>query len=589
MRCWTGWGWLGLLLLTLGCGPTPRVAHVDPDSNALSADEEAAEYRAAARAAYARGVFLAAKGDVAGSLREHAQSVRLAPQEADLRLAYAERLVEAGRPQDAATFLDTAARRFGGSPGEDLLLARLDLMTGRADEAATVIERVLVADSTRAEAWELRGRAALETGQLDAAATWLARAAALGASGPELDEARAQCARKQGDTAQAIEYLQRVIDADPSRVPARRSLAALLRETGRVEESQAVLRAALDVAPQDPDAIEAALESYVEARDLEGAARLLEPYHARDELGPRLEYLYGRVLLQLDRWAAADSVLRPLAGLEGVQGIEPLLGDIAARAGKPAEAREHYRRAMQQQPDDCTPAASLALLLMQEERRLKDPKGAAAESLRAEFTAVAAAAERSVGADDYRCHLLLGLAYGAARRYADAVPHLETTHRLDPDDADGLFNLAMAYQETGEFDRALELARTLLAREPDNPAAQNFVGYALAERGRDLGEAEGLIRKALAKEPKNGAFMDSLGWVLYQQGKYPAAVTALERAVRLTEPGDALILEHLGDAYVRAGRLDAARRVYRRSHDLDPSRPALGEKLADVEARLRQR
>lgn len=587
MRGWIGWGCLALWCC-VGCGPAPRVVHVDPDSNTLSADEEASEYRAAARAAYARGVFLAAQGDLLGSLREHAMSIRLAPHEADLRLAYAERLTEAGRAEDAATFLDNAARRFGGSSGEDLLLGRLHVLAGRPDEATVAIDRVLAADSTRAEAWELRGRAALAGEHLDAARAALDRAAALGASGPDLDEARAECARKQGDTPRAIECLQRVLEADPGRAASRRALAALLRETGRPAEAQALLRDALTLTPGDPDAIEAALESYIEARDLEGAAQLLQPYHARDALGPRLDYLYGRVLLQLDRWAEADSVLRPLAALEGVRGIEPLLGDIAARAGKPVEARRHYRRAMEQQPDDCTPAASLALLLVQEDRRSKEPRGAAADSLRQEFNAALAVAEKSIGPDDYRCHLLLGLAYSAARRFDAALPHLETTYRLDPEDPESLFNLAMAHQEMGEYDRALELARKLLDAQPENPAAQNFVGYALAERGRDLDTAEALIRKAVAKDPKNGAYMDSLGWVLYQQGKVAPAITALERAVRLTEDGDALILEHLGDAYVRAGRLDAARRAFRRSRELDPARAALGEKLADVEARLRK-
>src|SRR5262249_40860282 len=163
-----------------------------------------------------------------------------------------------------------------------------------------------------------------------------------------------------------------------------------------------------------------------------------------------------------------DSVLKPLANLEGVSGIEPLLGDIAARAGNGAEARAHYRRAMVQNPDDCTAAASLALLAVQEQRRLRDADKPAPDSLQSEFGSSAQAAERSTGPKDYRCHLLLGLAYSAARRFDAALPHLQTTLDLDPDDADALFNLAMAHQELGQYDRALELARTLLEKHPDN-------------------------------------------------------------------------------------------------------------------------
>jgi tetratricopeptide (TPR) repeat protein len=245
---------------------------------------------------------------------------------------------------------------------------------------------------------------------------------------------------------------------------------------------------------------------------------------------------------------------------------------------------------MQQRPEDCAPAASLALLGMQMQRRGgADSLLAAARVERSEIDAALQAAAQSAGADNYRCQLLLGLAYSAARRFADALPHLEATLRLDPEGSDATFNLAMAHQELGHFDTALELARGLLAREPDNAAAMNFVGYALAERGRELPESERLVRAALRLDPDNGYYVDSLGWVLYQKGDYAAAASELERAVDLTRERDALILEHLGDAYVRIGRLADAHRVYLRSRALDPERTPLVEKITRVESQLKRR
>ncbi len=554
----------------------------------MSPEELAAEYHAAARAAHARAVFHAAQGDVPGALAEEAQAVRLAPSDPELRLAYAQRLAEIGRVRDAEAFLRGASERFGPTPGEQLLTARLDFLAGRLDAAERGAKAALAADSSRAEAWELRGRIALQHDQPETALDALEHAAALGADAADLDELRAACEAKLGRSEAAAQRLERVLDADPGRLEARRALATILRQLGRTTDARTLLRQALEVAPDDPDAVELALESFVEAGDLDGAANMLAPYYRSGSLGPRLQYLYGRVLLQQDHWSAADSVLRPLATLEGVRGIESLLGDIAVRAGHTAEARAHYRRAIDQQPGDCTPAASLALLVVQEQRRIRDAGGTPSDSLQTEFDAALKTAERGAGERDYRCHLLLGLAYTSARRFADALPHLEATLELDPDDADAMFNLAMAHQELGHYDQALALARQLLERHPDNAAAMNFVGYALAERGSDLQTGERLIRAALVKEPNNGYFVDSLGWVLYQKGEFRAAAAALERAVRLLKEHDALVLEHLGDAYVRIGRFEAAKRAYQKSHDLDTSRAALTEKLADVESHLQK-
>jgi len=585
----TRW-WVAALagLSIAACGP-PRVADRDPELEPPTADEIASEYRGAARAAYARGVYLDARGDVLGALQEYGQAVRLAPRDGRIRAAYARRLVDAGRIADAGGFLRGAAERFQLTTDERVLLAQIDFLAGRFDEARRGVDTILAADAAHAEAWELRGRIELQADRPQAALEALDRAAALQPPAADLDLVRAECHQRLGRTAEAEALLRQSLETEPQRLDARRQLAELLRESGRNDEALQLLRGARQANPNDPDAIEATLEAHIEANDFGAAAALLQPYAAAGLLSPRLAYLYGRVLLQLDRPAAADSVLRPLASLEGAAGVEPLLGDIAVRLGRPAEAREHYRKAMEQRPEDCAPAASLALLELQARRRGADSTTALPAPLTdAELDAVLAAAESATGDEDYRCHLLLGLAYSAARRFADALPHLEATQRLDPESGDATFNLAMAHQELGHFDAALELARGLLVREPDNAAAMNFVGYALAERGRELPESERLVRAALERDPDNGYYVDSLGWVLYQKGDYAAAAAELERAVELTRERDPLILEHLGDAYVRIGRLADAHRVYVRSRELDPERAPLVEKITRVESQLRR-
>jgi Flp pilus assembly protein TadD len=102
----------------------------------------------------------------------------------------------------------------------------------------------------------------------------------------------------------------------------------------------------------------------------------------------------------------------------------------------------------------------------------------------------------------------------------------------------------------------------VLERDPDHAAAMNFIGYLLAERGKDLDEAERLVRRALELRPDTGSFLDSLGWILFQRGDYPRAVEVLEKAVAL-EPEEPVILEHLGDAYHRLSRPEEAVRAWR--------------------------
>ncbi|HME91213.1 MAG TPA: tetratricopeptide repeat protein, partial [Myxococcaceae bacterium] len=86
----------------------------------------------------------------------------------------------------------------------------------------------------------------------------------------------------------------------------------------------------------------------------------------------------------------------------------------------------------------------------------------------------------------------------------------------------------------------------------------------LAEKSRDLDEAERLVKRALELEPESGSFLDSLGWVYFRRGQYKRAVEALERAAEL-DPEEPLIIEHLGDAYHRTGKKVQAAQAYRRA------------------------
>jgi Flp pilus assembly protein TadD len=113
-----------------------------------------------------------------------------------------------------------------------------------------------------------------------------------------------------------------------------------------------------------------------------------------------------------------------------------------------------------------------------------------------------------------------------------------------------------------DFNHALELA-------PDQPYVLNYLGYAWADMGRNLGQAHQMIQKAAERRPNDGAITDSLGWVEFRQGSVGDAVHTLERAVEL-EPEDSTINAHLGDAYWAAGRKIEARYQWQRALTLNP-------------------
>jgi len=564
-----------------GCAPAPAPSPAVRE-DALTSDEVIEEYRAAARSAYAQGAFLREQGDLETAQAHFVEAVRLYPRDPDLRLALAEVQIELGRGGEAEQFLHAAVRRFGGSAREHLLLSKLALASGDAAAAHAGLDSALVRNPQSVEALQMRGRLSLGESNLEAAYHDLALADSLAPHDPATLFPLAETLARLRRDADAAATFRALLSLQPEDLGARRGLAETLRRTGRGAEAEALLLERPGVASEDLGPLEDAVGMQVRAGDLAAAARLL----ASRPLPPRLGALRARVLIQMDRLVAADSVLAALPPDPSL-GTHLLRGDIAVRQGRNDDARVHYRAALDLQPDACAASASLALLAVQEVRRTASTStelpwrvAARDSSLWTAADSLLRVASRRAGADSYRCHLLLGHAHMVRGSMREAARHLEVAHRLDPDNAEVMFDLAAAHQELGDFASALRWGREAIARDPEHAAALNFVGYILAERGLELGESETLVRRALAIDPDNAAYIDSLGWVLYQRGDYAGATAELERASQLTESRDPTILEHLGDTYLRRGNMAGALHAYTRAVAIPGGRDELRAKRA---------
>ena len=108
-----------------------------------------------------------------------------------------------------------------------------------------------------------------------------------------------------------------------------------------------------------------------------------------------------------------------------------------------------------------------------------------------------------------------------------------------------------------KFAEAEAVFRQLIAKEPDNAPALNYLGYMLAERGERLDESVDYLKRALAIDPDNGSYLDSIGWAYFKDGKLDLALDNLKRAAdQLTT--NSVVQDHYGDVLFKLGRFDDA-------------------------------
>jgi len=153
--------------------------------------------------------------------------------------------------------------------------------------------------------------------------------------------------------------------------------------------------------------------------------------------------------------------------------------------------------------------------------------------------------------------------------------------RIDPKEIDLHYALGVIYEKTNRLSESVKEMETVLAIDPENAEALNFIGYSYADRGMNLDDAEKMIIKALKIKPNNGYLIDSLGWVYFKKNKLNSAMKHLKQALELL-PDDVNIIEHMGDVYVKLNKTKEAEEMYNRVLKIDPKNSLVQKKLEDL-------
>jgi tetratricopeptide (TPR) repeat protein len=123
------------------------------------------------------------------------------------------------------------------------------------------------------------------------------------------------------------------------------------------------------------------------------------------------------------------------------------------------------------------------------------------------------------------------------------------------------YELAMLYEAQGRRDEGLALMESVIRTHPDHSNALNYVGYTLAEEGRDLDRALVLVQQASVLDPENGYILDSVAWVYYKLKDYKNAWENIGYAVDIVD-ADPTVWEHYGDIAKALGKTREARKGY---------------------------
>ncbi len=266
--------------------------------------------------------------------------------------------------------------------------------------------------------------------------------------------------------------------------------------------------------------------------------------------------LLGALHLELNDQAKARDVLE--RGLREAGATKPTvlyyvdLGRVYRELKQPAEAVRVVRQ---------------GLARLGEEFELYDALGVSLGDCGEREAAVAALRTAvRLNPDDTNANYNLAVALLAVRQLGEAVAALQRSLELRPTFPASLALLAQIEIDSGRWESAGQYLQPLYASHPEMPQARRLMAYwqlragMAAEKQQDPASAEQHYREGVAIDQNHPDLQARLGILCLIQTRFADAVGPLEAFHRL-QPNNAQSFLFLGQAYAAVGRRDEARQL----------------------------
>ena len=426
-----------------------------------------------------------------------------------------------------------------------------------------------------------KARIAMVSGRFDDAATYIGQALAIDSENPQAWFVQGDIRRMRGDLAGALESFDQVIARNPDYGVARTARVATLIALGRDEEARAELEVVRAKMPFDPHG------SYLQALLLERAGKREQARQAYDTAVQHLGEL-------TDAFVSSHSPTLLLAGL------------IHAKRGELEQAERYLRSYLKREPVDSEARRVLAALLLEKREPNSAvavlepviraaPEDPRAYALMGEANLQMARPARAVSLFEKAVSLAptdVAVRTRLARAHMDtgdrerALAEVQAALTIAPHSIELKRLSARLLIKNGRAKAALETTRGLLALDANSPDHHVLAGQAVLLTGNVAGAREH-FEQALALSPGNVEAELNLGSVEVLEGNPEQAIARFDRLLT-HNPDSARIMSAMAAAEEKRGNLEAAIRWRHKALAVDPDDTASRLSLVDLQIRTGQ-
>src|SRR3954447_21726399 len=468
------------LMLALAVTPVPLPLRLPLQPPARPAAQSAGQRAEEPTYYFLMGRYLEGAGKVDEAVAAFKKAIELDPASAEPRAELAALYARQEKPREAVEAAEDAikvdprnreANRILGSVYSALLEQRQPLKPG--DDVAAYPKKAITA---------------LEIARGD------------GSGDLSIDLSLARLYLDQDRPADAVPLLRRIVGEQPQYAEGSVLLAEAQEASGASDAAVETMTRLLEEQPQFFRGRVQLAEIYERQRHWQEAADAWSRVQALSQRNTEVTARRATALLNADRPDEARDVLKEALKISPNDVRMSVMLAQAQRSGGDIEGAEATARALQAaHPEDVRTTYLMAHTLEAKGRyqEMVDLLRPAIDRLRA-----GGGSNKTASAPIAMLLATEGLALQQLKRGDEAMAALREASSLAPDDTTVMFQLGAVLDRAGKHAEAEKTFRGVIAKDPLDANALNYLGYMLAERGgSSADEAVTLIQRALKVEP----------------------------------------------------------------------------------------
>jgi tetratricopeptide (TPR) repeat protein len=526
--------------------------------------------------------------------------------------------------------LDSAIEQFEAvhriDPDDDsamLSLGQLYLQANQVQKSADILAEYLNQNPDSQTAIMSIASAYQQLNQPEKAIAFLLKYAQLNPNNLYVLQQLADTYAKTGKFADALEYQKRAFEADSDNPSITRKYVDLLARNEKYEEAIAILEARVSNEPEKLEWLVLLAKTYQKWGKQEEAESLIRTKLAANpnDLDLQLALIqifeegtkYREALQQLDQMLQtvnSDALLDAKEQKTDLALIYSHMGYTAQQLKEYDQSTQYYEKAKTYiEPDE---AGKIDFYIALNYRGLKqydksidllndsiqrDPNDTDSWEL---LSLIYEEKGDQANSDKIIDHLISthpnSLQYALMKaermqrreKYQDAITYLKQIQPRFPPDDRTLFLLGSASERLKKYDDAEGFFRQVIALNPQNADAYNYLGYMLIDETNRVQEGLNFIKRALELDRNNGAYLDSLGWGYFKLNQLELAEDNLRQASQKLSD-NAVVYDHLGDLYFKQGKFQLAVESWEKAlefkdNEIDPQ--FIRKKIDDTKNRI---